>query len=39
MNFVMHSKMSGEVIRKFGLSNVGLPWTPCFETEKMKVAK
>jgi hypothetical protein len=39
MNFVMHSKMSGEVIRKFGLSNVGLPWKPCFETEKMKVAK
>jgi SAM-dependent methyltransferase len=39
MNFVMHSKMSGEVIRKFGLGKVGLPWKPCFETEKMKVAK
>ena len=39
MNFVMHSKMSGDVVRKFDLGKTGLPWKPCFETEKMQVRK
>ena len=39
MNFVMHSKMSGDVVRKFDLGKTGLPWKPCFETDKMQVRK
>ena len=39
MNFVMHSKMSGDVVRKFDLGKRGLPWKPCFESAKMKGTK
>ena len=39
MNFVMHSKMSGDVVRKFELNKHGLPWKPCFETGSMKGGK
>ena len=39
MNFVMHSKLSREVIEKFKLGKIGLPYKPCFETNKMKVQK
>ena len=39
MNFVMHSRMSGDVVRKFGLNKICLPWTPCFESNGMQVKK
>ena len=39
MNFVMHSSMSRDVIGHFKLGDVGLPWKPCFESEKMQVKK
>ena len=33
------SKLMNKVIEKFKLGKIGLPYKPCFETNKMKVQK